>query len=82
MAKFDPKKDKELWSDQHSGGLALSVKAYDGGLPKFQIGPRFFKNADGEVMARKAGRLSVAEAVWLLSKNNEIVDALSTQPTK
>lgn len=65
--KFDESKDVTLGSWQY-GSLTVSVKAYDGGQPKLQLGPRTFKDEEtGEEKFKKCGRLGAKEVSWLIN---------------
>lgn len=55
--------------------LHVSVRRYNKGDPKLQIGPRTFTNKSGEEKFRKAGRLTAEESFWLLSLSDEIRNA-------
>lgn len=62
--------------DKDSGTtLQISVRRYNEGDPKLQIGPRSFLNNKGDEKFRKAGRLSKEEALWFLSLSDSIKDA-------
>lgn len=68
---FDESKDKML-QEWRSGGLVVSVRQYNDGARKLQIGPREVEKKDGEMTHRKAGRLSGEEWTWLESIAVEI----------
>jgi len=72
---FDNSKDKVIksWS---FNGLEISVRSYDGGDRKVQIGPRTFERRDGSVGHRKAGRLTSDEFDFLASISAEIYKAI------
>lgn len=64
--------------DEDSGTvLQVSVRRYNDGDPKLQVGPRTFTNNKGEEKFRKAGRLSEEESLWLLSLSDSIKDAFA-----
>ena len=73
---FDASKDVVIEQFEMAGeegkGLRASISSYDGGEPKFQIGPRFYTNKNGEVKVTKAGRLTVAEVEWLTDVLGEV----------
>ena len=78
MPKFDPNKDKVLWEDK-VGDLQISVRSYNGGSPKFQIGPRMVNTKTGE-QPRKAGRLSVDEFYHIYDNGEKILNLLEGTP--
>jgi len=73
---FDTSKDVVIEQFEMAGeegkGIRASISSYDGGEPKFQIGPRFYTKKDGEVRVTKVGRLNGAELEWLLDVLNEV----------
>jgi len=73
---FDASKDVVIEQFEMTGeegkGLRASISSYDGGEPKFQIGPRFYTNKAGEVRMTKVGRLTGTELDWLLDVLTEV----------
>ena len=63
---YDPGMDEELekWENDETG-LVVSIYRYGEGDPKLQIGPRFYAKKDGSKSARKAGRLTIDDVLWL-----------------
>lgn len=79
MAGFDPEKDKTLkeWKCEETG-LLLSIRQYNEGEAKLQIGPRVLKKKDGtDRVPSKAGRLSIEDVTWLYDIIDEVKDELS-----
>lgn len=72
---FDSSKDKVIksWSFD---GLEISVRSYNDGDAKVQIGPRTFERKDGSVGHRKAGRLTSKEFDFLASISADIYKAI------
>jgi hypothetical protein len=72
---FDTSKDKVIksWS---FNGLEISVRCYNGGEKKVQIGPRTFERRDGSVGHRKAGRLSSDEFDFMAGISGDIYAAI------
>ena len=72
---FDSSKDEVIksWS---FNGLEISVRSYNGGEKKLQIGPRTFERRDGSVGHRKAGRLTSDEFDFLASISGDIYKAI------
>ncbi len=76
---FDPSKDKELksWKCEETG-LLISIKRYDVGEAKVQIGPRILKKKDGsDRVPVKAGRLTIEDIMWLYDIIDEVKDELT-----
>lgn len=73
--QFDHEKDKTLWAETFQSGLEISVKVYDGGQPKLQIGPRW-KERNGERIATKPGRLTLEEFEDIVSLFEDIKSCL------
>ena len=70
---FDSDKDKTLKEWKHKDGLEVSLKEYNGGETKLQIGPRAMPGKAGtDLKYRKAGRLTMDEAKWLCGVLAEI----------
>jgi hypothetical protein len=63
---YDAGMDEELekWENDETG-LVVSIYRYGEGDPKLQIGPRFYTKKDGSKSARKAGRLTIDDVLWL-----------------
>ena len=63
---YDAGMDEELekWENDETG-LVVSIYRYGEGDPKLQIGPRFYTKKDGTKSARKAGRLTIDDILWL-----------------
>ena len=64
---YDASKDQALdtWENDETG-LQISINQYGDGEPKLQIGPRTYIKKDGtKGGASKAGRLSIADVLWL-----------------
>ena len=63
---YDATKDQLLdtWENEESG-LQISLYRYGDGEPKLQIGPRSYTKKDGSKGATKAGRLTMADVLWL-----------------
>ena len=59
---FDESKDKEVFKAEKDG-LLVSIRQYNGGEEKVQIGPRRVDTTEGP-KPRKAGRLTLAEFDW------------------
>jgi len=59
--------------------LKFEVYSYNGGEPKFQIGPRTYKKKNGEVGYRKAGRMTALELMELAKCTNEILKVMENQ---
>ena len=79
--KFDNSKDEmlEQWSTE--AGLQISVKQYNKGVKKLQIGPRVIEGRDDhgtpiDVFV-KAGRLTQEEVQFLAEHLSEIQTLLS-----
>lgn len=76
--KFNPEKDVILkaWKEEDIGILA-GVYSYNGGAPKFQIGPRmqWKKNAKGELypVTLRIGRLHKEDLLWLKSILDDVI---------
>ena len=62
---FDVEKDKVLDTWEHESGLEVSLRSYNNGEPKLQVGPRWYESKGGDRKAGKAGRLSMSEVEWL-----------------
>lgn len=68
--RFNPEKDVILkaWKDEDIGLLA-GIYSYNGGAPKFQVGPRMSwrKNAQGELypVTLRMGRMHKEDLLWL-----------------
>jgi len=73
---FDEAKDKELFKEKLDGGLVVSVKKYEGGEPKIQVGPREVE-VGGVMKFWKAGRLSVAEYNEIVKLQKKIKEAIA-----
>jgi hypothetical protein len=71
---FDETKDMTVAAWEHED-LAVSLRQYNGGAVKFQIGPRTVEKRDGSLTHRKAGRLSLDEMRWLAGIMPEIVES-------
>lgn len=74
--KFDKAKDQEL-GKWECDGLIFTVKQYNGGAAKLQIGPRIVESRDAhgnpiDVFA-KAGRLNFDELQFLLEHSVEML---------
>lgn len=57
-------------------GLEISVKCYNKGDRKVQIGPRTYERRDGSVGHQKAGRLTSDEFDFLAGISDEIYTAM------
>ena len=75
---YDPGMDEELekWENEETG-LVVSIYRYGEGDPKLQIGPRFYTKSDGSKSARKAGRLTIDDILWLDEIIEEIKEKLN-----
>lgn len=75
---YDPEKDQvlETWENDETG-LTISLYRYGGGEPKLQIGPRTYTKRDGTVGTNKAGRLTVADVLWLSEIIEEVKDKMN-----
>ena len=71
---YEEKLDKKIgeWRYEPTG-LCVSLRQYNGGEPKVQIGPRVFKTKDGEEKTRKAGRLTIKEYEFLCTIVGHVV---------
>lgn len=74
---FDSKKDKQLLHEVLGEDLHISVHQYNGGDPKFQIGPREVTKKDGTTSFFKAGRLSADEFNGIMKLKKEILQVLA-----
>lgn len=77
---FDKSKDVavkewERHDTESDTTLHVSVRRYNEGDPKLQVGPRTFTGRNGDEKFRKAGRLSAEESFWLLGLADEIRNA-------
>jgi len=72
---FEVEKDLVLFRAEQ-GGLEVSVRKYDTGKPKVQIGPRSYVDKSGSRIQTKVGRLSLAEMQWLFGMSEEILKNL------
>jgi len=64
---YDASKDQVLdtWENDETG-LQISINRYGDGEPKLQVGPRTYIKKDGtKGGAKKAGRLSITDVLWL-----------------
>lgn len=68
---FEAEKDLVLWCSER-GGLEISVRKYDQGQAKLQLGPRKYVDKNGNSQQTKVGRLSAAEVAWLFDMRSEI----------
>lgn len=80
--KFNPEKDVILkaWKEEEIGILA-GLYSYNGGPPKFQIGPRMSwrKNKAGELypVTLRMGRMHKEDLIWLKSIIDEVIEAFN-----
>ncbi len=73
---FDESKDKTI-AEWRQKDFVVSVRQYNGGERKLQIGPREVEKADGSLTHRKAGRLSAEEVAWAFEIYPEVEKALT-----
>jgi hypothetical protein len=76
---YEPEKDKVLktWKCDETG-LMVSINQYANGEPKVQIGPRMLSKKDGSQRApAKAGRLNIADLMWLYDIIDEVKEELT-----
>lgn len=74
LMAFDESKDITVgeWKRED---LMVSLRQYNGGAVKFQVGPREAEKADGSLTHRKAGRLTIDEVEWLVGELPKILAA-------
>ena len=81
---FDEEKNVVLkeWKSPLDDGcyLHISLVSYDGGEPKLQIGPRDYKDKDGEVKPGRLGRLGWDDMQFLSESVQEAIDFLGENP--
>ena len=76
---YDASKDQALdtWENDETG-LQISINQYGDGEPKLQIGPRTYIKKDGtKGGASKAGRLSIADVLWLEETIVEVIEKMN-----
>jgi len=78
---YEERKDKVLseWKFPLDEGvyLRVSVRQYNDGPPKLQIGPREYRDRAGEVRPGKVGRLSRDEVAWLREIIEDVLNVMS-----
>jgi hypothetical protein len=75
---YDATKDQvlETWENDETG-LIISIYRYGEGEPKLQVGPRAYTKRDGTKSATKAGRLSIADVLWLSEMLEEVKEKMN-----
>jgi hypothetical protein len=70
---FDPNKDAVLkeWRCEDTG-LIVSIRSYNKGEAKVQIGPRMVPKKSGGESMLKAGRLTIEDVMWFESIMPEV----------
>ena len=77
---FDETKDKKLKAVT-CGNVEVSLRQYNGGDVKVQIGPRFYENKSGERKPAKCGRLSLEEASEIHKAIEKLLDEVASEGT-
>jgi hypothetical protein len=74
---YEASKDQalETWQNEETG-LSITIYKYGEGEPKLQIGPRTYKKKDGSATMVKAGRLSIADLLWLAGILEEVTEKM------
>ncbi len=74
---FDSDKDELLkeWRCQDTG-LVVSIRSYNKGEAKVQIGPRILVKKDGSESFMKSGRLTLEDIMWMETIIPEVKEAL------
>jgi len=75
---YDPNKDEFLqaWENDETG-LIVGLYRYEKGEPKLQIGPRSYTRRDGTKGNTKAGRLTIADVLWLEEILGEVTEKMN-----
>jgi hypothetical protein len=83
MSTYDPSLDKLVKEERlpltEDTFLYLRLYQYNGGQVKLQIGPRTYRNKEGESMPGKVGRLSRDEVAWLIEELPNLLDIMDEE---